>query len=110
VLAYRAGYPKANLRAEYMAAQRSSVMDTKDRVPFDVSACAEMGLDVLPPDVNASEASFAVTGGREIRFGLTAVKGVGCLDRRGYRGVGAARMMAVGESRRNPVFHTAPIS
>jgi DNA polymerase III subunit alpha len=77
LLAYRTAYLKANHPAEYMAALLSSVMDTKDRVPFYVAACADMGLEVLPPDVNASEASFAVTGEREIRFGLTAVKGVG---------------------------------
>jgi DNA polymerase-3 subunit alpha len=77
LLAYRTAYLKANHPAEYMASLLSSVMDTKDRVPFYVSACAEMGLAVLPPDVNVSRADFAVTGEREIRFGLTAVKGVG---------------------------------
>jgi DNA polymerase-3 subunit alpha len=77
LLAYRTAYLKANHPAEYMASLLSSVMDTKDRVPFYVSACAEMELSVLPPDVNVSRADFAVTGPREIRFGLTAVKGVG---------------------------------
>jgi DNA polymerase-3 subunit alpha len=77
LLAYRTAYLKANHPAEYMASLLSSVMDTKDRVPFYVSACAEMDLSVLPPDVNRSGADFAVTGEREIRFGLTAVKGVG---------------------------------
>ena len=77
LLAYRTAYLKANHPAEYMAALLSSVMDTKDRVPFYVAACGDMGLAVLPPDANASDAGFAVTGEREIRFGLTAVKGVG---------------------------------
>jgi len=77
LLAYRTAYLKANHPAEYMAALLSSVMDTKDRVPFYVSACAEMDLAVLPPDGNLSMADFSVTGDREIRFGLTAVKGVG---------------------------------
>jgi DNA polymerase III subunit alpha len=77
LLAYRTAYLKANHPAEYMAALLSTVMDTKDRVPFYVAACAEMGLAVLPPDVNLSGADFAVTGPGEIRFGLTAVKGVG---------------------------------
>jgi DNA polymerase III subunit alpha len=84
LLAYRTAYLKANHPAEYMASLLSSVMDTKDRVPFYVAACAEMGLAVLPPDVNQSGRDFAVTGPeempgfpREIRFGLTAVKGVG---------------------------------
>ena len=84
LLAYRTAYLKANHPAEYMASLLSSVMDTKDRVPFYVAACAEMDLAVLPPDVNVSGPDFAVTGPgempgfpREIRFGLTAVKGVG---------------------------------
>jgi DNA polymerase-3 subunit alpha len=77
LLAYRTAYLKANHPAEYMAALLSSVMDTKDRVPFYVAACAEMDLAVLPPDCNLSRADFSVTGEREIRFGLTAVKGVG---------------------------------
>jgi DNA polymerase III subunit alpha len=98
LLAYRTAYLKANHPAEYMASLLSSVMDTKDRVPFYVAACAEMGLAVLPPDVNVSGPDFAVTGPGEmpgspgempgspgempgspgeIRFGLTAVKGVG---------------------------------
>jgi DNA polymerase III subunit alpha len=77
LLAYRTAYLKCNHPAEYMAALLSSVMDTKDRVPFYVSASREMGLSVLPPDANLSRSDFAVTGPAEIRFGLTAVKGVG---------------------------------
>ena len=77
LLAYRTAYLKATFPAQYMAALLSSVMDTKDRVPFYVAACTEMGLAVLPPDVNVSGSDFAVTGEREIRFGLSAVKGVG---------------------------------
>jgi DNA polymerase-3 subunit alpha len=59
-----------------MAALISSVMNTKDRVPFYVNACHELGIEVLPPDVNESDVDFAVVGGK-IRFGLNAVKGVG---------------------------------
>src|SRR5439155_12324649 len=59
-----------------MAALISSVMNTKDRVPFYVSACHELGIEVQPPDVNASEHDFAVVEGK-IRFGLNAVKNVG---------------------------------
>ena len=51
-------------------------MNTKDRVPFYVNACHELGIEVLPPDVNESQIDFAVVGGK-IRFGLNAVKGVG---------------------------------
>ena len=59
-----------------MAALISSVMNTKDRVPFYVNACDELGIEVLPPDVNSSQTDFAVVEGK-IRFGLNAVKSVG---------------------------------
>jgi len=51
-------------------------MSTKDRVPIYVNACHELGIEVLPPDVNESQVDFAVVEGK-IRFGLNAVKGVG---------------------------------
>ncbi|HTR76180.1 MAG TPA: DNA polymerase III subunit alpha [Solirubrobacterales bacterium] len=76
LISYRTAYLKANYPAEYMAAVISSVMNTKDKVPFFVNRCAEMGIDVLPPDVNASDHSFVVTE-NAIRFGLDAVKNVG---------------------------------
>jgi DNA polymerase III subunit alpha len=76
LIAYRTAWLKANHAREYMAALISSVMNTKDRVPFYVNACREMGIDVEPPDVNASQADFAVVEGK-IRFGLNAVKNVG---------------------------------
>ncbi len=76
LIAYRTAYLKAHYPAEYMAALISSVMNTKDRVPIYVAACDEMGIDVLPPDVNESAADFAVVDGK-IRFGLNAVKNVG---------------------------------
>src|SRR5689334_21840556 len=76
VIAYRTAYLKANYPAEYMAAVISSVMNTKDKVPFFVNRCAEMGIDVLPPDVNSSDHSFVVSE-KAIRFGLDAVKNVG---------------------------------
>jgi len=76
LIAYRTAWLKANHPCEYMAALISSVMNTKDRVPFYVNACDELGIDVLPPDVNSSAVDFAVVEGR-IRFGLNAVKNVG---------------------------------
>jgi DNA polymerase-3 subunit alpha len=76
LIAYRTAYLRANYPAEYMAALISSVMSTKDRVPFYVTECADMGLEVLPPDVNTSRSDFTVVDGR-IRFGLSAVKRVG---------------------------------
>ncbi len=77
LVAYRTAYLRANYPAEYMASLLSSVMDTKDRVPFYASAARDMGLHVLPPDVNESAADFVVVPTGEIRFGLTAIKGVG---------------------------------
>ena len=76
LISYRTAWLKANYPAEYMAALISSVMSTKDKVPYFVSRCEEMGIEVLPPDVNESAHGFAVIGGN-IRFGLEAVKGVG---------------------------------
>ncbi|HEX6117165.1 MAG TPA: DNA polymerase III subunit alpha [Solirubrobacterales bacterium] len=76
LIAYRTAYLKANYTAEYMAALISSVMSTKDKVPFFVNRCEEMGIEVLPPDVNSSDHGFVVSG-KSIRFGLDAVKNVG---------------------------------
>jgi len=76
LISYRTAWLKANYPAEYMAALISSVMDTKDRVPFFVSQAEQMGIKILPPDVNLSDHEFIVVGGN-IRFGLDAVKGVG---------------------------------
>jgi DNA polymerase III subunit alpha len=76
LIAYRTAYLRANYPAEYMAALISTVMSTKDKVPYFVNRCEEMGIEVLPPDVNASEHGFVVFG-NSIRFGLDAVKNVG---------------------------------
>jgi DNA polymerase-3 subunit alpha len=76
LIAYRTAWLRANHPKEYMAALISSVMNTKDRVPFYVNACHDMAIDVLPPDVNTSQIDFAVVEGK-IRFGLNAVKNVG---------------------------------
>ncbi len=76
LIAYRTAWLKANYPPEYMAAVISSVMSTKDKVPFLVSQCDAMGIQVLPPDVNESDHEFVVVEGN-IRFGLDAVKNVG---------------------------------
>jgi DNA polymerase-3 subunit alpha len=76
LISYRTAWLRANHPREYMAALISSVMNTKDKVPFYVNACDELGIEVLPPDVNASQVDFAVVEGK-IRFGLNAVKNVG---------------------------------
>jgi DNA polymerase-3 subunit alpha len=76
LISYRTAWLKANYCAEYMAALISSVMATKDKVPFFAARCEEMGIEILPPDVNLSDHEFIVVDGN-IRFGLDAVKGVG---------------------------------
>jgi len=76
LISYRTAWLKANYPVEYMAALISSVMNTKDKVPFYVHQCRELGIEVLPPDVNESDVGFTVVEGK-IRFGLNAVKGVG---------------------------------
>ena len=95
LISYRTAWLRAHHPCEYMAALISSVMNTKDRVPFYVNACHELGIEVLPPDVNESQIDFAVVGGK-IRFGLNAVKGVGELACRtiirGARGGRAVRV------------------
>jgi DNA polymerase III subunit alpha len=76
LISYRTAWLRANHPAEYMAALISSVMDTKDKVPFFVAQAEQMGIEILPPDVNLSDHRFIVVDGN-IRFGLDAVKGVG---------------------------------
>ncbi|MGO9960716.1 MAG: DNA polymerase III subunit alpha [Solirubrobacteraceae bacterium] len=76
LISYRTAWLKAHYPAEYMAALISSVMDTKDKVPFFVAQAEQMGIAILPPDVNLSDHEFVVVDGN-IRFGLDAVKGVG---------------------------------
>src|ERR1700746_3192626 len=76
LISYRTAWLRANHPREYMAALISSVMNTKDKVPFYVAACDELGIELLPPDVNESQVDFAVVEGK-IRFGLNAVKNVG---------------------------------
>jgi DNA polymerase-3 subunit alpha len=76
LISYRTAWLKANYPAEYMAALISSVMDTKDKVPFFVAQAEQMRIAILPPDVNLSDHEFVVVDGN-IRFGLDAVKGVG---------------------------------
>ncbi len=97
LIAYRTAWLKANYPAEYMAALISSVMDTKDKVPFFVAQAEQMGISILPPDVNLSDHEFVVVDGN-IRFGLDAVKGVG------YQAVEAIKK-ARGDF--DPTTHTA---
>src|SRR5579885_3219992 len=76
LVAYWTAYLKANYPAEYMAALLTSVKDDKDKSAIYLGECRRMGIKVLPPDVNTSNADFAPVG-QEIRFGLSAIRNVG---------------------------------
>ena len=77
VLTYQTAWLKTHYPADYMAAVLSADMDRTDKVVGIIDECRALGLDVLPPDANASEYRFAVADATRIRYGLGAVKGVG---------------------------------
>jgi len=76
LVSYWTAYLKANYPAEYMAALLTSVRDSKDRSALYLGECRRMGIKVLSPDVNESQADFTPVG-TDIRFGLTAIRNVG---------------------------------
>ena len=76
LVSYWTAYLKANYPAEYMAALLTSVKDDKDKMAIYLNECRRMKIQVLPPDVNESDATFTPVGG-DIRFGLTAIRNVG---------------------------------
>ena len=76
IVAYQTAYLKAHHPQEFMAANLTSEMGNTDRVVILIDECRRMGIEVLPPDVNESQANFTVVK-EGIRFGLGAVKNVG---------------------------------
>jgi DNA polymerase-3 subunit alpha len=76
VVSFWTGYLKANYPTEYMAALLTSVRDDKDKSALYLSECRRMGIKVLPPDVNESNAEYTPRG-TDIRFGLAAIRNVG---------------------------------
>lgn len=76
VVSFWTAYLKAHYPAEYMAALLTSVRGDKDKSAIYLNECRRMGIKVLPPDVNDSEANFTAVG-PDIRFGLSAVRNVG---------------------------------
>ncbi|MDQ8054218.1 MAG: DNA polymerase III subunit alpha [Pedobacter sp.] len=76
-IAYQTAYLKANFPAEYMAAVLSNNMSDIKQVAFFMEECRQMGVTVLGPDVNESDLKFSVNSRGEVRFGMSAVKGVG---------------------------------
>ena len=77
VLSFRTAWLKTYYPAEFMAALLSSEIGNTDKVVQYINEARELGLEVLPPDVNESGFKFTVVGDRRIRFGLGAIKNVG---------------------------------
>ncbi len=76
-VAFQTGYLKANYPAEYMAAVLSRNLADIATLSFYMDECKSMGISVKGPDINESSHTFSVTPGGDIRFGLTAIKGIG---------------------------------
>ena len=76
IVTYRTAYMKRHYPRQYMAALLTSVLDNSTKVAEYIAECRELGIQLLPPDVNESGANFTVAGDN-IRFGLVAIKGIG---------------------------------
>ncbi len=81
MISYQTAYLKANYPVEFMAALLTSEKDNRDKIIKYINSCKDMGINVLPPDINESQSDFSVAG-EHIRFGLAAVKnvGIGAID------------------------------
>jgi len=77
LIGYQTAYLKAHYPTEFMAALMTSDQNDIERIAFLVDECGQIGIKVLPPDVNESEHDFTKAGDKIIRFGLKAVKNVG---------------------------------
>ena len=77
LVAYQTAWLKRHYPAEFMAATCTSDMDNTDKVVGFLNETRALGIDVLPPDANASEYTFIANDARTVRYGLGAVKGVG---------------------------------
>lgn len=75
-VAYQTAWLKANYPVEFMAAVLTSELSNSEKIAFIITECREMGIPVMPPDINSSDIDFSVDKGA-IRFGLGAIKGVG---------------------------------
>ena len=76
IISYQTAYLKAHYPVEFMAALLTSEKDNRDKIINHINSCRDMGVNVLPPDINESQSDFSVAGDN-IRFGLAAVKNVG---------------------------------
>jgi DNA polymerase III subunit alpha len=77
LLSYQTAYLKAHYPAAFMAAVLSSDMDNTDKIVILIRDCEEIGLRILPPDINHSAFQFTVADDRTIRYGLGAIRGLG---------------------------------
>ncbi len=94
LIAYQTAYLKAHYPVEFMAALLTEDMENTDKVIKNINEIRNMGISILPPDINASSRDFTVHSS-DIRFGLGAVKGVG-----------DAALEAISEARRDEPFHS----
>ncbi len=76
VVSYQTAFLKYYYPQEFMAALLTSVMDNVSKVSEYILSCRQMGISILPPDINEGESGFSVSG-RSIRYGLSAIKSVG---------------------------------
>ena len=76
VVSYQTAYLKKYYPVEFMAALMTSVMDNPSKVSEYIYSCRQMGIQILPPDINEGEGNFSVAG-TDIRYGLSAIKGLG---------------------------------
>jgi len=77
LISYRTAYLKANFPTEFMCALLTSEKDNTDKIVEYVKESEAMGIQILPPDINASQKDFSVEGEKVIRFGLIGVKNIG---------------------------------
>ncbi|MCR4738759.1 MAG: DNA polymerase III subunit alpha [Lachnospiraceae bacterium] len=77
VVAYQTAWLKFYYPVEFMAALMTSVIDNSNKVSFYSYTCKQMGIDILPPDINEGVGGFSVTADKKIRYGLASIKGVG---------------------------------
>lgn len=76
VVSYQTAYLKYYYPVEYMAALMTSVLDNTTKVSEYIYTCRQMGIEILPPDINGGEGGFS-TSGKAIRYGLSAIKSIG---------------------------------
>lgn len=76
IVCYQTAYLKFYFPVEFMAALMTSVMDRLTKLGEYIQECKGLGIDILPPDINEAESTFTARG-RNIRYGLSAIKGVG---------------------------------